>query len=537
LEKKKVIISMIFLLFFVAFVSKSDENQIKKIRGLDEPFTSDSAYFSFITPSIENESITQFCDYTINVSDDLNSLNFKIKIWKDNIGDYEWKDMIDGGDFWTYLIDPINYSNGNWNVTIKCQYSIVPELWDNDTRGIYIDNDRPNITIVKPIGQEEITSFYGYTINATIKDSEGDPFNATIEIYNSQNALMLSDNLTNYTSDKFSYEIDPIDYSNDQYRLKIIANDSKGEAYKEVIFKINNTRPTIQMIKPHNLEIITSKLSIVNVTITDREGDSISNVRLKIFESNPNSPIIDWVSMSYHNGYYNYTIDYSDIENGDYNMLIECSDAKGSVSKQVLFTLNIDSSGEADENEEDDGSNGSNEDVEKDGFNIWIPIISGILSAIAGLLVRGGYKKLKKNKEKIKKIPKALKNTTSNIKARKIKSIPLPKKDIETKFQWDDIDVPKKRSNVDVEALPLTAKERNELKKTEEEVNVEKKRFKCVVHKGIIDGNIYVCPFCQTTYCQKCAEVLKEKGENCWSCEKPIQMNKKKSERTSKIIT
>jgi len=71
----------------------------------------------------------------------------------------------------------------------------------------------------------------------------------------------------------------------------------------------------------------------------------------------------------------------------------------------------------------------------------------------------------------------------------------------------------------------LTQAEIAELQKTEEEVDVERQKFICVVHKGPIEAdNLYLCPKCHTLYCLKCATILKEKGEHCWSCETNIQL-------------
>ena len=58
----------------------------------------------------------------------------------------------------------------------------------------------------------------------------------------------------------------------------------------------------------------------------------------------------------------------------------------------------------------------------------------------------------------------------------------------------------------------------------ESDIEVEKREYVCVVHKGIIKGTIFVCPDCQTIYCQKCAKFLEEKGEKCWSCESEIKL-------------
>ncbi|MBD3229749.1 MAG: hypothetical protein GF329_16325 [Candidatus Lokiarchaeota archaeon] len=70
----------------------------------------------------------------------------------------------------------------------------------------------------------------------------------------------------------------------------------------------------------------------------------------------------------------------------------------------------------------------------------------------------------------------------------------------------------------------LSEVENQELEKTEEELEIEKKKIICVVHRGIITGSIYVCPYCGTFYCSKCAKTLKEKEERCWSCDRQFEI-------------
>ena len=84
---------------------------------------------------------------------------------------------------------------------------------------------------------------------------------------------------------------------------------------------------------------------------------------------------------------------------------------------------------------------------------------------------------------------------------------------------------PKKTKPTKLEEKGLTQEEVEELKKTESEVDVEEKALTCIVHKGPIDGPIYVCPKCKTFYCTRCATALKEKGEKCWSCESDIKVS------------
>lgn len=61
--------------------------------------------------------------------------------------------------------------------------------------------------------------------------------------------------------------------------------------------------------------------------------------------------------------------------------------------------------------------------------------------------------------------------------------------------------------------------------RTKAEVQVEKEEHFCVVHRGKIVGAMYLCPKCETFYCMKCATVLKNKGETCWSCNNKIELD------------
>jgi len=72
--------------------------------------------------------------------------------------------------------------------------------------------------------------------------------------------------------------------------------------------------------------------------------------------------------------------------------------------------------------------------------------------------------------------------------------------------------------------LDLTEIEKKEIEQTESELGIEKSEFICIVHKGTIDGAVYICPNCKTFYCVRCANVLKDKGEKCWSCESDINV-------------
>ncbi|MFX1348367.1 MAG: Yip1 family protein [Promethearchaeota archaeon] len=62
---------------------------------------------------------------------------------------------------------------------------------------------------------------------------------------------------------------------------------------------------------------------------------------------------------------------------------------------------------------------------------------------------------------------------------------------------------------------------------TEEEITYLKELKKCLVCKGDATGfNIYVCPNCDVLYCQRCARIIVEKDNACWSCNGPIDKSK-----------
>ncbi len=63
-------------------------------------------------------------------------------------------------------------------------------------------------------------------------------------------------------------------------------------------------------------------------------------------------------------------------------------------------------------------------------------------------------------------------------------------------------------------------------KVTEEEVSISKEKKICLVCKGKVGGNIFMCTDCGTFYCQKCSEALSNLENACWSCNTPIDKSK-----------
>ena len=95
---------------------------------------------------------------------------------------------------------------------------------------------------------------------------------------------------------------------------------------------------------------------------------------------------------------------------------------------------------------------------------------------------------------------------------------------------------PKKETLTEQVQQQLTQAELEEIKKTESEMDIEKQKVTCIVHKGPIEGNLYLCPHCKTFYCAKCAKTLKEKGEECWSCGKELDKPKEISQEQQKRL-
>ncbi len=67
--------------------------------------------------------------------------------------------------------------------------------------------------------------------------------------------------------------------------------------------------------------------------------------------------------------------------------------------------------------------------------------------------------------------------------------------------------------------------ELREIEKTESEMYIQEKVSLCQVHKGPLEGMVYICPNCGAKYCQNCATALVNRAEGCWVCQVPIHLN------------
>ncbi len=74
-------------------------------------------------------------------------------------------------------------------------------------------------------------------------------------------------------------------------------------------------------------------------------------------------------------------------------------------------------------------------------------------------------------------------------------------------------------------------------KLTEEEVSISKEKKICLMCKGKVGGNIFMCTDCGTFYCQKCSEALSNLENACWACDtqidksKPVKLPEKEEEK------
>ncbi|MFX1569905.1 MAG: RING finger protein [Promethearchaeota archaeon] len=83
----------------------------------------------------------------------------------------------------------------------------------------------------------------------------------------------------------------------------------------------------------------------------------------------------------------------------------------------------------------------------------------------------------------------------------------------------------KKTTKVEGDLFRIAHFDRDQI--TEKEVSISKEKKICIVCKGNAIGfNIYICPECETVYCQKCANTLISMENACWVCEKPIDQTK-----------
>jgi len=83
----------------------------------------------------------------------------------------------------------------------------------------------------------------------------------------------------------------------------------------------------------------------------------------------------------------------------------------------------------------------------------------------------------------------------------------------------------KKKFKEKEELIASLKQQREEL--TEDEINIYKEKYICLVHKGPTEGMTFICPHCKSYYCLKCYEAITKVENECWSCNNPLDPSKK----------
>lgn len=200
-----------------------------------------------------------------------------------------------------------------------------------------------------------VSIFYNYTIVVTIVKPEpifnyGVP---NITIYQNE-TLPIVDwipmNQIN-SSDSWNYTIDPIDYNNGNYTLKVRCLDYIGFGYNQTEIYILNNPPHITFINLSPLckiHRINEPYFNINASVIDPEGDPFFSAVVLIMDIN-DTIVLGWSIMENAYGdYYNYTFDPINYDLGYYTIWIGVMDDKtqnyGKVSiiiYEVTSTINL----------------------------------------------------------------------------------------------------------------------------------------------------------------------------------------------------
>jgi hypothetical protein len=75
---------------------------------------------------------------------------------------------------------------------------------------------------------------------------------------------------------------------------------------------------------------------------------------------------------------------------------------------------------------------------------------------------------------------------------------------------------------------------------TEEEVSISKERKIYLVCKGKVLSFSFICPSCETFYCENCARAIMNLENSCWACDRPLDPSRphtpyKKKEKVADV--
>jgi hypothetical protein len=253
-----------------------------------------------------------------------------------------WLDMgYDTANEWKLTLNAGDFVNDNYSVLVK----------SNDTNGLSTQlfedfqtfNQRPQITFVKPAGDmEKITQLYNYNINASLLDPEEDILYETdveIKIYplgNEDNPIINWSNMQKFNPtnpEYYNFSINPIDFENGYYTIKIKANDSLGYGYGEIDIYIENNAPNITLVSPTETEITDTSI-LVQANITNEEP--INSAQWDIVETLGS---YDWKNLTYNpiSELWETNISILDYEYGDYYLVFNATDDKHNSSLKAEF--------------------------------------------------------------------------------------------------------------------------------------------------------------------------------------------------------
>ncbi|MFX0102070.1 MAG: SBBP repeat-containing protein [Candidatus Hodarchaeota archaeon] len=410
--------------------------------------------------------------------------------WSENTSAFDWDTE---GTNWTapydvtipsgptglaYLHVYANDTIGNWN------YTYFEFLRDGEQPNITLNNLLenqwycPNITVnctvsdLSGVGLDTVKYLWSLNTSVPDWDTSGNVWNATYE-------AIMPDGITGYIY------------------LHVFANDTLGNQDDVIFtFRRDGEIPTIGLLFPPEGSDTEPGDQII-VDFDDSAGSGIAMV--KIYWSDSMTPP-DWGTEGEEISS-PYTIKIPKGPEGDLFLHVFINDTVGNNNTKVFSFVRTKVT--------------SPMNFTQILLIIAIIIVAAILSGAVIIYLR---KRTKKEKVKRKPIKVKEKVTTPRGPVQPVKSRKGKAPGVEQ----------------DESEKALTAEEIDELTRTEQEVTAKMEEQTCIVHKGPISGTNYSCPKCKTFYCLKCATTLAEKGEDCWSCGNPIELEttEKKKEKT-----
>jgi hypothetical protein len=258
-----------------------------------------------------------------------------LKLWSDTMTYLDWVSMTDlGNDEYEYEIDPIDYPNGKYYVSINATDG---DNYIEKESVFYIQNEKPQITWLNS------TEFYK-TRDTYVKvvDPEDDPISSVkVKVYDNDpnvpeqdwdNFEYQGDNLWNYT---FNVGEDPESFKNGLYTVLVNASDGKGNNQITKICLIQKEGANFTINSP-NQTLLQSPLERTLALNLTTKGDIIQNPRwdlLSLADYDTTYDNYDWSVMTNNTvfGEEDFTLwgdsfRLDEIEYGEYYLMINVTD-------------------------------------------------------------------------------------------------------------------------------------------------------------------------------------------------------------------